>query len=82
MGRTKPLDRELCHCMKVTEREVLSAIRGGAWNVEDVGDACEAGTGCGSCREGIEEVIERERQRVARKGLGEDMLRQLALFGK
>lgn len=66
--------------MRVSEREVLSAIRGGARTVEAVGQACQAGTGCGSCRGGIDVLLTKERQRLARKPVPEQIAQQLALF--
>jgi len=40
-----------CICAATTESEVRDCVHHGARTVEDVGDACGAGTGCGSCRE-------------------------------
>jgi bacterioferritin-associated ferredoxin len=50
----------VCICHHVREREVRSAIRCGARTEESVGDACGAGTGCGSCLDRICELIEDE----------------------
>ncbi|WP_433383193.1 (2Fe-2S)-binding protein [Actinoplanes sp. CA-142083] len=44
----------------VRETEVRTAIRCGARTEESVGDACGAGTGCGSCLDRICELIEEE----------------------
>jgi bacterioferritin-associated ferredoxin len=44
----------------VRESEVRTAIRCGARTEESVGDACGAGTGCGSCLDRIGELIEEE----------------------
>jgi bacterioferritin-associated ferredoxin len=38
----------------VTDVEVRSCIARGAGTVAEVGDACGAGTGCGSCHERID----------------------------
>lgn len=38
-----------CICAAVTEAEVRHSVRSGARSVEEIGDACGAGTGCGSC---------------------------------
>jgi bacterioferritin-associated ferredoxin len=38
-----------CICHAVPVSEVDAVIDAGACTVEDVGDACGAGTGCGSC---------------------------------
>ncbi|HEX5205458.1 MAG TPA: (2Fe-2S)-binding protein [Actinoplanes sp.] len=50
----------VCVCQMVRENEVRSAIRSGARSEESVGDACGAGTGCGSCLDRICELIEEE----------------------
>ena len=41
----------VCICAGVPDVEVRSCIARGARTVEEVGDACGAGTGCGSCHE-------------------------------
>ena len=48
----------VCICAAVTDTEVRSCIARGALTVEDVGEACEAGTGCGSCHGEIEYEID------------------------
>jgi len=44
----------VCLCAGVTDTEVRSAVACGARSIEDVGEACAAGTGCGSCHEHID----------------------------
>jgi bacterioferritin-associated ferredoxin len=73
------VDLRLCQCNAVTELEVLVAIRRGARTVDEVGDACEAGTGCGSCRGAIKTMLEEEAQR-RRAGAVPDAFYQLPLF--
>lgn len=53
----------LCQCNAVTEHEVLVCIRRGARCLDEVGDACLAGTGCGSCQGAIEAMLKEEAQR-------------------
>lgn len=74
------MDQLLCHCMVISEREVLAVIRAGARTVDDVGDRCEAGTGCGSCRGGIKILIEEEAQRRRSSNVPSEVLAQLGLF--
>jgi bacterioferritin-associated ferredoxin len=50
----------VCICNHVREREVRAVIRAGARTEEAVGDACGAGTGCGSCLDRICDLIEEE----------------------
>ncbi|HEU0238967.1 MAG TPA: (2Fe-2S)-binding protein [Micromonosporaceae bacterium] len=47
-----------CICERVRESDVRAAIRRGARTEESVGDACGAGTGCGTCLDRICELIE------------------------
>ena len=42
-----------CICFAVTDDELDAAIEAGARTEEEVGDACGAGTGCGSCLDRI-----------------------------
>jgi bacterioferritin-associated ferredoxin len=44
----------VCICAAVTEAELRNCIRAGAATVDEVGDACGAGTGCGTCHERID----------------------------
>lgn len=49
----------VCSCFGVSEDTIEDAARCGiAVTVEQVGDHCGAGTGCGSCRMLIREIIE------------------------
>ena len=50
----------VCICHGVQEREVRGCIKAGARTENDVGDACEAGTGCGTCLDRIAEMLEAE----------------------
>lgn len=69
--------------MLVSERVVVATIRAGARTVDEVGERCDAGTGCGSCRAGIELLIEQEvrRRTRGRAPVPEALLAQLGLFG-
>jgi bacterioferritin-associated ferredoxin len=42
----------------VTEREVAGHVSVGADTVDKVGDSCLAGTGCGTCHDTIERIID------------------------
>jgi bacterioferritin-associated ferredoxin len=43
----------VCICFAVRESELADVIADGARTEEEVGDACGAGTGCGSCLDRI-----------------------------
>jgi bacterioferritin-associated ferredoxin len=51
----------VCICARVRECEVRAAIRDGARCEESVGDACGAGTGCGTCLDRIYDLIDEEK---------------------
>jgi bacterioferritin-associated ferredoxin len=47
-----------CICHAVTDREVVHHVETGADSVEGIGERCNAGTGCGTCHERLERLIE------------------------
>jgi bacterioferritin-associated ferredoxin len=47
-----------CICRAVTTDTVNAAIDGGATTVQAVARATRAGTGCGTCRERLRDLIE------------------------
>lgn len=49
---------ELCHCRNVSTEKVFEAIKNECFKVDDVSRATLAGTGCGSCRKDILNLIE------------------------
>ncbi len=51
-----------CICHPTTDAEVAEVIASGADSVEAVGEACGAGTGCGSCHDRIQDAIEAARR--------------------
>lgn len=48
----------VCICARVRESEIREVVRGGAETEDSVGDACGAGTGCGTCLDRIAEILE------------------------
>lgn len=54
-----------CICERVGEREVRACIRLGARTEEAVGDACGAGTNCGTCLDRICDLINEEHAAAA-----------------
>ena len=55
----------MCICFAVRESELAEVIADGARTEEEVGDACAAGTGCGSCLDRIYERLAAARELVA-----------------
>lgn len=52
----------VCLCKGVTDHEIREVLRSPLVNdVDDVGRACGAGTGCGSCRDEIRRLCEEAR---------------------
>lgn len=47
----------VCLCHGVSGRTVDAAIERGACTVDEVGDACRAGTSCGICRETVLDLL-------------------------
>ena len=47
-----------CICYGVHDHEVSEHIRAGAHTEDAIGEVCEAGTGCGNCRERLTDMIE------------------------
>ena len=60
----------VCHCHRICDRTIRASIREGARSIDEVGDACRAGTGCGGCRPAIAGLLaERKRGEVQRRSL-------------
>ncbi|MGH3949744.1 MAG: (2Fe-2S)-binding protein [Pseudonocardiaceae bacterium] len=47
-----------CICAAVTEPQVHASILAGAGTVDEIGERCGAGTGCGSCVEHLHDLLE------------------------
>jgi NAD(P)H-nitrite reductase large subunit len=48
----------VCHCHRICDRTIRESIREGARSIDEVGDACRAGTGCGGCRPAIAGLLQ------------------------
>ncbi|HVK74981.1 MAG TPA: (2Fe-2S)-binding protein [Kofleriaceae bacterium] len=49
----------VCLCHGVRDRDIDAVIGDGAESIDDVGEQCGAGTGCGACIPDIEDKLER-----------------------
>lgn len=47
----------VCHCRVVSDRTIRAAMAAGATDVNAVGQRCGAGTACGGCVPGIEQLL-------------------------
>jgi bacterioferritin-associated ferredoxin len=57
----------VCHCRRVSDAQISSAVAAGADDPRSVVRATEAGTGCGSCVTSLREIIERALAPAARE---------------
>ncbi len=53
-------DRLVCNCNAVPESRLREAIAAGASSVEELALATRAGTGCGSCKTELAQILKRE----------------------
>jgi nitrite reductase (NADH) large subunit len=51
-------DVQVCNCNGVTKGAITACVRGGAKTMSAVGAATRAGSGCGSCKGQVTEIIE------------------------
>ncbi|WP_095982980.1 (2Fe-2S)-binding protein [Melittangium boletus] len=52
----------VCLCRAVSDRTIRARIAEGARTVEELGDACGAGTGCGGCHDQMTQLLGEARQ--------------------
>lgn len=64
-GGCSSAERIVCNCNKVTEGGVVEAIAAGALTVEAIGSQTRAGTGCGSCRSELTQLVQRHAKKAA-----------------
>lgn len=48
----------VCLCVGVNDRDIVGAITDGAHTVDQIGACSGAGTGCGACREFIQDMLD------------------------
>lgn len=75
-----PADPLICQCVAVYRSEIQEAIAAGADTVDEVGDACDAGTGCHSCHGDIKALLEAHARKQLARQEAPTPLRQLSLF--
>lgn len=51
----------VCHCRRVTDRQIRQAVREGAECIGSVAAACGAAAGCGGCATVVHDIVCRER---------------------
>jgi len=60
-----PATRIVCNCNKVTEGQLCEAIAQGADSVEALGALTKAGTGCGSCKSDLGQLLNRAAKKIS-----------------
>lgn len=56
-GAVASRDRTVCNCHGVSESVITATVHNGACSVEEVSTITKAGTGCGSCKSAIAEIL-------------------------
>jgi bacterioferritin-associated ferredoxin len=69
----------VCHCRRVCDRTIRECIREGAASIDEVGQACGAGTGCGGCQPRIGRLLAEGQEPARREPLVLRVLGPLAL---
>ncbi|MGZ3420844.1 MAG: (2Fe-2S)-binding protein [Polyangiales bacterium] len=64
----------VCLCKGVSCGTIRQAIADGARTVDEVGDACGAGTDCGGCRNSVTDIVEEELSSPSVAGCGQRRL--------
>lgn len=64
----------VCHCRAVNDRAVTRAIDSGAGTVDEIGDACGAGTVCGGCHPELQRLLSERARRLAGAGAGHGLV--------
>ncbi|HET6501292.1 MAG TPA: (2Fe-2S)-binding protein [Amycolatopsis sp.] len=57
-GEVEEHDVYACICAAVTEGQVRACIEAGAGTAEEIGERCGAGTGCGSCLDRLDVLLD------------------------
>lgn len=59
INKIEDMDQIICNCFQVTKREIIEAIKEKKLTtVDQVGEATNAGTGCGGCQDTIQEILD------------------------
>jgi nitrite reductase (NADH) large subunit len=53
-----PDDAQVCNCNGVSKGKIIAAVKAGKRNLKVLCDATRAGTGCGSCKPQVQELLE------------------------
>jgi nitrite reductase (NADH) large subunit len=62
-----PATAQVCNCNGVSKGKIVEAVRQGRRSLQEVCHATRAGTGCGSCKSGVQAILDQ----VVRQGAGD-----------
>jgi nitrite reductase (NADH) large subunit len=68
-GAAPATERMVCNCHKVTEGALCDAIAAGAASVAALGETTRAGTGCGSCKTELAQLVAKHAKPAPGKGV-------------
>jgi len=43
----------LCHCFRITHKDIRKCVESGACSLKDIREACRACSGCGGCKQAV-----------------------------
>ncbi len=53
-----PDSAQICNCNGVSKGKIIAAVKAGKRSLKVLGDATRAGTGCGTCKAQVQEILE------------------------
>jgi bacterioferritin-associated ferredoxin len=57
--------KRVCLCRLVTEKELVDAIHAGAQTIEELRETTRASTGCGTCAQAVNRILQRELENIS-----------------
>lgn len=67
----------VCHCRRITDRQIRKLVAEGARSVGEVARACGAATGCGGCATVVHEIIGNELDRPQMETIASPLLAEV-----
>ena len=58
----------VCHCRRISDREIRDCARSGSISVEAVAKNCGASSSCGGCRPEVERLVRDETSKAGSPG--------------
>ncbi|HEX2879330.1 MAG TPA: (2Fe-2S)-binding protein [Polyangiaceae bacterium] len=70
----------VCHCHRITDRDINACLAGGCRSAAEVARVCRAGTSCGGCMPAVKDLV-RAGQEATQSGTQGSGTVQLQLSG-